>query len=64
MDYIDDDENVKAMRETARVVGLTESLLRIHTETERLRREIDAALTWLGVSPDPSPDQIAKGEPS
>jgi hypothetical protein len=33
MDYIDDDENVKAMRETAREIGLTELLVRAYGST-------------------------------
>jgi len=51
--HIDDDENVKMMRETARTIGLTKSLLRIHIaslrvlevspETELLRDEIAVA---------------------
>jgi hypothetical protein len=39
-DFIDDDENVKAMRETAQAVGLTELLI-------DMRRELVEALTVL-----------------
>ena len=52
-DYLDDDENVKAMRETARVIGLTQLLIDIQrsdeygiAETEKFCRALDL----LGVS--------------
>ena len=53
-DYLDDDENVKAMRETARTIGLTQLLIDISRspalmgdeDIERLGR----ALSLLGVS--------------
>jgi hypothetical protein len=32
--YLDDDENVKAMRETARTIGLTQLLIDIHRSDE------------------------------
>ena len=35
MEYLDDDENVKAMRETARAIGLTELLVRAARTTDR-----------------------------
>jgi hypothetical protein len=51
-DYLDDDENVKAMRETARTIGLTQLLVDIarspanmgSADSERLHR----ALALLG----------------
>lgn len=55
--YLDDDENVKAMRETARTIGLTELLLDIRREHLRLADAIDRdrarvtrALEFLGIS--------------
>jgi hypothetical protein len=52
--YFDEDENVRAMRETARVVGLTQLLIEAFdsatsgiADLDRLRR----ALALLGVPP-------------
>jgi hypothetical protein len=49
MEYFDDDENVKAMRETARTIGLTQLLLDINrspanmgvADIERLGKALD-----------------------
>lgn len=56
MDFFDDDENVKMMRETARTVGLTKvlaDLRRDHvallTAVDRQRARITKALMLLGV---------------
>ena len=56
-DYLDDDENVKAMRETARTVGLTTLLLDVRhshltmqTVLDRDRARVTQALILLGVS--------------
>jgi hypothetical protein len=56
-DYFDDDENVKAMRETARTVGLTTLLLdlrRTHLTMQavldRDRARVTQALVLLGIS--------------
>ena len=59
MNYFDDDENVKAMRETARRVGLTQLLIDIsrspanmgHADIERLCD----ALRLLGVARESKP---------
>jgi hypothetical protein len=52
MDFIDDDENVKAMRETARTIGLTDLLLRANNSTEgsEVNEFVRQALRLLGVS--------------
>ncbi len=56
-DHLDDDENVRAMRETARVVGLTTMLLdfrssqlALQAALDRDRARITQALALLGVS--------------
>jgi hypothetical protein len=56
-DHLDDDENVKAMRETARTVGLTRLLrdvrrsqLAMQTALDRDRARVTQALVMLGVS--------------
>lgn len=56
-DYLDDDENVKAMRETARTVGLTallldvrRSLLVTQSALDRDRARVTRALDLLGAS--------------
>jgi hypothetical protein len=61
--YLDDDANVKTMRETARMVGLTEllldvrrSLLDMQTALDRDRARITQALIIVGV-PDPGRTQ-------
>ena len=51
-DYFDDDENVKAMRETARVVGLTQLLLDARDGKLDPNTAIRRALRLLGVSPE------------
>jgi hypothetical protein len=48
-DYLDDDENVKAMRETARQVGLTQLLIDIAQGSADVER-LGEALRLLGVS--------------
>jgi hypothetical protein len=51
--YLDDDENVKAMRETARQVGLTQLLLNIHHSDQYGIEEIEkfhSVFDLLGVS--------------
>ena len=50
--YLDDDENVKAMRETARVIGLTQLLINITCSlpAERIHEALHEALRLLGVS--------------
>ena len=55
-DHFDDDENVKAMRKTARTVGLTTLLLdvrrshlAIQTALDRDRARVTQALVLLGV---------------
>ena len=56
MDVLGDDENVKAMRETARTIGLVELLLdvrrehlKVLTALDRDRARITKALILLGV---------------
>jgi hypothetical protein len=53
-DYLDDDENVKAMRETARQVGLTQLLLDIAESPANMGaadiERLGKALDLLGVS--------------
>jgi hypothetical protein len=56
MDFINDDENVKAMRETAQTIGLTQlltDLRRDHaalvTALDRQRARLTQALALLGV---------------
>ena len=56
-DYFDDDENVKAMRETAQQVGLTQLLLDlrrehliVQTALDRDRARVTQALRLLGIS--------------
>jgi hypothetical protein len=56
-DYLDDDENVKAMRETAQQIGLTDLLRDLRREHLKLAERLDAdraritkALVLLGVS--------------
>jgi hypothetical protein len=63
-DWLDDDENVKDLRRTARAVGLTDllvlALARTHdTETRDL---LTRALRLLGVSPDARTKKV--GEPN
>lgn len=55
--YLDDDENVKAMRATARTLGITELLLDCRREhltvqmaLDRDRARVTQALMLLGVS--------------
>lgn len=55
MDHFDDDENVKAMRETARTIGLTALLLdvrreqlAVQTALDRDRARVTKALQLLG----------------
>ena len=49
--FLDDDENVKMMRETAREVGLTRLLVQAAEadDTLRMRRLVQEALRLLGV---------------
>jgi hypothetical protein len=56
MEFINDDENVKAMRETAQIVGLTElltdarrELVETLTVLDRQRARVTKALELLGV---------------
>jgi hypothetical protein len=68
MDFLNDDENVKAMRETAREVGLTQLLLQTWrssglpaTDQTPLRRALDL----LGVSEEqltgtPNDDEVQR----
>lgn len=49
-DYLDDDENVKAMRETARVIGLTRLLIDIREGTLDAQVAVRRALRLLGIS--------------
>jgi hypothetical protein len=56
MDFIDDDENVKAMRDTAQIVGLTallkdtrRELVEALTVLDRQRARVTKALMLLGV---------------
>ena len=56
MDHLNDDENVKMMRETARTVGLTALLLdvrrehlNVQTALDRDRARVTKALQLLGV---------------
>ena len=51
-DYLDNDENVKAMRETARTIGLTELLVKASqsTNSEATKELVRKALHLLGVS--------------
>ena len=52
IDYIDDDENVKAMRETARTIGLTELLVKADRSTNgATKARIRKALRLLGEEP-------------
>jgi hypothetical protein len=54
MDFLDEDENVKAMRDTARRVGLTDVLM-LAVASEQLteaKRLIWRALRLLGVPDD------------
>jgi hypothetical protein len=60
-DFFDDDENVKAMRETARTVGLTSLLLdvrrghvNVQIALDRDRARVTQALVLLGVSEERS----------
>ena len=50
-DHFDDDENVRAMRETAEIIGLTDLLVRAtQTADGAVSRElVRQALTMLGV---------------
>ena len=50
IDHLNDDENVKAMRETARAVGLTDLLVRAiqSTNTDTTKDLIRRALRLLG----------------
>lgn len=57
MEHLDDDENVKAMRETASTIGLTKLLtdlrqehVRLLSEVDRHRARITKALMLLGAS--------------
>jgi hypothetical protein len=51
--FFDDDENVKAMRETARAVGLVAVLVQAASaaDVDEARRHVRAALALLGVQP-------------
>ena len=56
-DHLDDDENVKAMRDTAQRIGLTALLLDVRREhltvqiaLDRDRARVTQALVLLGVS--------------
>ena len=59
-DYLDDDENVKAMRETARTIGLTQLLIEISRSPANMgAADIDRlgkALELLGVVGDERDD--------
>ena len=46
-DFIDDDESVKAMRETARVTGLTELLLQLRRHHVKTMEALDRERAWL-----------------
>lgn len=66
--YLDDDENVKAMRETARTLGITKLLLgvrrehlAVQTALERDRARVTQALILLGVS-DPGEKAAPKAK--
>jgi hypothetical protein len=57
IDHLEDDENVKDMREAARTVGLTALLLDLHREhrdvqaaLDRDRARLTQALRLLGIS--------------
>ena len=53
MDHIDDDENVKTMRETARTIGLTQLLIDIHQSDQHgieVAEKFCRVLELLGVS--------------
>jgi hypothetical protein len=59
MEFIDDDENIKAMRETARTIGLTDLFLDLRREhvailtaLDRNRARVTNALMLLGVTED------------
>jgi len=47
-DYFDDDENVKAMRDTARQVGLTQTLIDARNGNRDAHDAIRVALRMLG----------------
>jgi hypothetical protein len=56
MDFLDDDENLKSMRETAKEIGLTKLLAELRQEhvmlltaMDRQRARITKALVLLGV---------------
>jgi hypothetical protein len=51
MDYLDDDENVKAMRDTDREIGLTALLVRAlsSTDQEQVTVLLSKSLELLGV---------------
>ena len=54
-DHLDDDENVKMMRETARTIGLTKLLLdvrreHLHVQAVLDRDRVTQALQMLGIS--------------
>jgi hypothetical protein len=48
--YLDDDENVKAMRETARAIGLTQLLIDARDGIMDAPKAIARALRLLGIS--------------
>ena len=56
VDFLDDDQNVQAMRETAREVGLTQLLIDILRSPPTMATEdidrLNRALDLLGVSDD------------
>ena len=61
MAFIDDDENVKAMRETAQTIGLTGLLMAVRRDyvallsaLDRSRARVTQALRLLGVEEDKS----------
>ncbi len=62
MDFIHDDENVKAMRDVARTIGLTDLLLdvrrehlQIQTALDKDRARVTRALELLGVADEVQP---------
>ncbi len=55
INHLDDDENVKAMRETARTIGLTQLIVdayRIGTAKDAATSALGKALDLLGVPDD------------
>jgi hypothetical protein len=62
-DFFDNDENVKAMRETARTIGLTTLLLDVRREHLNVQAAIDRSAPSAGKSRIPWRPAAVSGPP-